>query len=366
MRILHVTHSLNIGGLERVVVDLAKEFGNRGHEVHICCLSDKEPLAAEAERAGAFVFSLNKEPGPAFGLPLRIAGEIRKRQVDVIHTHNAAGLIYGVTAALVSGARCIVHTEHGKEPESSQSKVRASAEKFLIGKTTRIVTVSEQLRKDLILEYDLPAGRIKVILNGINAERFRRPECREKTRLSMGIENGGVLIGHIARLVPLKNQKFLITIFGELKKIHPEVRLAIAGGGPLMNELRSFAEKERLSGDVLFLGERRDIPEILSALDLFILPSLTEGISITLLEAMAAGVPVVASRVGGNEEIIEHGRSGILISPDEPRAWIEHIGMLLRNESERIRLAEAAGGTVRKRFSTSAMAEEYEHVYLSK
>ncbi|HPL62317.1 MAG TPA: glycosyltransferase [Syntrophales bacterium] len=365
MRILHVTHSLNIGGLERVVVDLAKEFGNRGHEVHICCLSDKEPLAAEAERAGAFVFSLNKEPGPAFGLPLRIAGEIRKRQVDVIHTHNAAGLIYGVTAALVSGARCIVHTEHGKEPALSQNKIGKLTEKFLLGKTS-IVAVSEQLREDLVREYDLPAGRIKVVLNGINAERFRRPECREKARMSMGIENGGVLIGHIARLVPLKNQKFLIAIFGELKKIHPEVRLVIAGGGPLMNELRSFAEKERLSGDVLFLGERRDIPEILSALDLFILPSLTEGISITLLEAMAAGVPVIASRVGGNEEIIEHGRSGILISPDEPREWIEKIGILLRNQSERIRLAEAAGGTVRKRFSTSAMAEEYEHVYLSK
>jgi len=363
LRILHITHSLNIGGLERVVVDLAKEFSRRGHDVHICCLADKEPLAREAERAGVTVFSLNKAPGIAAGLPFRIAKTVRNQKYDVIHTHNEAGIIYGAFAAIISGMRCIVHTEHGKEPGYLEKNLLRLAERYLFGRANHIVAVSESLRVNLTRDYGLPCGRVKVILNGIAAKEFYRPECRKQARKRLGIENGGLLIGHIARLVPLKNQKFLISVFGELKKEYGKLKLVIAGDGPLMSELRSFAADCGLSGDVLLLGERSDIPEILSAFDLFMLPSLTEGISVTLLEAMAAGIPVVASRVGGNSEIVDDNRSGILIASGETEAWVRKLKILIDSAEERMRLAKAAQRAVRGNYSVEIMADRYERLY---
>lgn len=365
LRILHITHSLNIGGLERVVVDLAKGFKKKGCIVSICCLNGKEPLGAEAEKAGIKVFSLNKKPGIRWGIPFCIARIIREEGINVVHTHNEAGLIYGAAAAILAKISNIIHTEHGKEPNYDSKRILQIAEKLLLKKIKHVVAVSVDLKDKIISSTNIDKNKILVIHNGIDIESFQRSELREKMRMELGISPDSFVIGNIARMVPLKNHKFLITIFKELLKDFPKLKLVLVGDGLLKRELEIYSEEIGLSNSVIFLGERKDIAELLTAFDLFILPSITEGISITLLEAMASGIPIVASKVGGNPEIIENERTGLLIPLSENIRWIETIKSLIKNEDRRIELLKKAKDFVTGQFSIETMIENYEKIYIA-
>jgi sugar transferase (PEP-CTERM/EpsH1 system associated) len=364
LRILHIVHSLNVGGLERVVVDMAKGFRKNGHIVGICCLDGKEPLGGEAEKAEIKVFSLHKKSGIAWNLPIRIARIITNERYSMIHTHNEAGLIYGVLAALLAKVNNnIIHTEHGKEPDYDNNKKRKLAEKILLKKVKRVVTVSEELKKTIVRSSGIDKDRITVIQNGINIEKFHQPTFREETRRSLRIDPGDFVIGNISRMVPLKNHRFLISIFKELLKTYPKVKLILVGDGPQKSQLEIYSNEQGLSGSVIFLGERQDIPELLSICDLFVLPSLTEGICITLIEAMASGTPVVASKVGGNPEIIKNLETGFLIPLEDTSGWITTIKSLIQNPEIREKVSEEAIHSVTDRFSAARMLSEYEKLY---
>ncbi len=361
-RILHITHSLNVGGLERVVVDLASSFRNKGHAVGICCLDSKDPLGKKAEQAGVRVYALDKKPGLAWNLPLKITAIIKAEGYNVIHTHNEAGLLYGVPAALCSKANNIVHTEHGKEPEYDTKRFLKIAERILLKKTKRIVTVSEDLRRKMAAT-GVDLSRVNVIPNGIDIDEFWKPDVRDGKRRALGFSENDIVIGHIARLVPLKNQKFLIALFKGLFNENPTLKLVIVGDGPLNNELRSYARDIGLAKSIIFLGQRSDIAELLSSFDLFVLPSLTEGISITLIEAMAAGIPVIASDVGGNPELIQNGKTGLLVPLDSREKWHKTIQGLLADSTKRKTMAERAKTHVHERFSLKAMIDSYCKIY---
>jgi sugar transferase (PEP-CTERM/EpsH1 system associated) len=364
-RILHIVHSLNIGGLERVVVDLAACSLAEGYETAVCCLAEKGDLAAQAEDRGIRVFEMKKRKGIDPVLPFRIGSLLKKSPFDVVHTHNESGLLYGATGALLSGAENIVHTEHGKEPDYHEHRIRKITESILLKKVNHIVTVSGRLRGFLAAAAGMEPGRFTVILNGIDPERYRVNRPRDDMKRRIGIPPGCFVVGHIARLVPLKNQKFLLDLFDELKKERQNLRLIIIGSGPLKEELEAYSRRIGISNDVHFLGSRMDIPEILAAMDLFVLTSLTEGISMTILEAMAAGVPVVASLAGGNPEIIRDMVTGILIPLDSKEAWIRQISYLMDHESERSRIARNAGESVARHFSIATVSEKYSRLYES-
>lgn len=362
-RMLHITYSLNIGGLERVVVDLAKGLKKKGHIASICCLDGKVPLGEEAELAGIKVFSLNKKPGIALGLPFRLSKIITENGFNLIHTHNEAGLLYGAAAALLAGFANIVHTEHGKEPDYSNKKALHIAENLLLRKVKSVVAVSEDLKNKLVKSSGMSKNEILVISNGIDVENFYRPDCRDDKRRELGISSEFFVIGIVARLVPLKNHRFLFAIFRELLEGFANLKLIIVGDGPLRADLETFSKEMGISNAVVFLGERKDIAELLSAFDLFVLPSLTEGISITLLEAMASGTPVVASEVGGNSEVIENGNTGLLLPLDKPDEWISTIKSLIIGALKRKSLSEMAKTKIEERFSLRAMVDNYEKIY---
>ncbi len=363
LRILHITHSLNIGGLERVVLDLAKGFKKRGHIVGICCLDGKEPLGKEAEDEGIKVISLNKKPGITWSIPLRIAKIINEGKFNLIHTHNEAGLVYGVPAAFLARISNIIHTEHGKEPGYDDKNALKIAEKFLLKKVKHVVTVSHDLKKKIVASSRIDKSKVLVIPNGIDVEYFHQPQFREEKRKTYGIGQDDFVIGNIARMVPLKNHRFLISIFKQLVRDHPELKLILVGDGPIRHELKAYSESLGLSNSAIFLGERKDVAALLSIFDLFILPSLTEGISITLIEALAARIPVIASDVGGNSEIIENGKTGLLMPLDQTQSWIKAIRSLVESEEKRISLLGNAKTEVTKRFSLGRMIENYQKVY---
>jgi sugar transferase (PEP-CTERM/EpsH1 system associated) len=363
LRILHVVYSLNIGGLERVVIDLTKGFMKKGHIVSICCLNEKGVLGEELELEGIEMFSLGKRPGIAWNLPFRISKIIKKRHFNIIHTHNEGGLIYGATAALIARVPNIVHTEHGKEPGYEEKRILHMVEKVLHRKVKKVVAVSNDLR-DRIAESSRTNGkRIAMILNGIDVEKYYRPESRKENRILLGIGPESFVIGNVARLVPLKNHQFLLAVFRELLRDLPNLRMMIIGDGPLREDLESYSRKIGISKSVKFLGERQDVPDLLAAFDLFVLPSLTEGTSITLLEAMASGTPIVASRAGGNSQIIENRKTGLLLPLDKPKAWVATIKSLIVNPDKGRGLSEMAKVEVKERFSLKAMVENYEKIY---
>ena len=363
LRILHITHSLNVGGLERVVVDLAKGFKKRGHFVEICCLDGKEPMGEEAEKAGIKVFSLNKKPGITWGLPFRIAEIMKEEQINLVHTHNEAGLLYGVPAALKAQVTNIVHTEHGKEPGYENKKALKLAEKFLLKKVKHVVAVSKDMKDKLVTSSGINNDTVSVIHNGIDADNFYQPEHREAMRNALGIEHDDFVIGNIARMVPLKNHRFLITVFKELLKDLPNLKLVLVGDGLLSEELKTYSRDIGLSDSLLFLGERHDIAQLFSVFDLFVLPSLTEGTSMTIIEAMASGTPVVASKVGGNPEIIENGQKGLLIPLDNILTWANAIKFIIENDIKRKEISKFAKNMVKERFSLRSMVDNYEKVY---
>lgn len=362
-RVLHITHSLNVGGLERVVVDLTKGFRENGHIVGICCLDGKGVLGEAAEKTGISVISLNKRPGLVWQLPFRIAKVIKQGDFDIVHTHNESGLVYGATAAVIARASRLFHTEHGKEPEYLNKKALQSVERLLLRRTNRVVTVSEDLRRRMVNSSGLNDERIVTIRNGIDVEEFFHPEYRNEIRESLGIRTGSFLIGNIARLVSLKNHRFLLDVFSILLKECRQVRLVLVGDGPLREDLEDYAKKMGVWDSVLFLGERKDVPNLLAAFDLFVLPSLTEGLSITLLEAMASGTPVVASDVGGNPEIVEKGETGLLLPLGNTGEWIRCIKCLIEDPDKRKKFSERARVRVNKEFSLFAMVERYEEIY---
>jgi L-malate glycosyltransferase len=362
-RIIHITHSLEIGGLERVVLDLARGFRSKGHGVSLCCLDRKGELGEMAESEGFEVFSLGKKAGVDYQLPLRIRKIIKEWDFDIVHTHNEAGLVYGVPAALLSGRCNIVHTEHGKEPEYLGKKRLHAVERFLWSKVDHRVAVSEALRDEVCKNLKIEVERVLVIRNGIEVKKFVHPEGRLERRKALGIDKNSFVIGNVARLVHLKNHNFLLDVFREIEKEVSNIRLVVIGGGPLLEELKEHACKLGLSNSAVFLGERIDVEDLLCVFDLFALPSFTEGISITLLEAMAAGLPVVASDVGGNPEIVENDRTGLLIPVNNVSAWVHGIKMLIEDRQKREAFSVVGRTRVRQKFSLEAMLEGYGGIY---
>lgn len=364
LRILHIVHSLEIGGLERVVVDLAASFQARGHRTAICCLADGGPLAETAEKSGVIVCALKRRPGIDWRTVRKVPGLIRAGGYDVVHTHNAAGFLYGAVGAKLAGVRNIVHTEHGKEPDYQSRRALKLLERMVMPRVVdHLVSVSPALCNEIAASTGLRRESIHVIFNGIDYRLYRKPFCRRDVLAGLGLTPECFVIGNIARLVPLKNHLFLIRVAAELIKRGKRLKVVIVGDGPLGEQLRKAAAESGIGEHVLFTGARTDIPELLSAFDLFALPSLTEGISITLLEAMAAAVPCAASDVGGNSEIIRDRSMGRLLPLNDLSAWVEELDRLIEDGSERKRIGASGSDFIESNFGLDAMAGKYGRLY---
>ena len=203
-----------------------------------------------------------------------------------------------------------------------------------------------------------------MIPNGIDVKHFYQPDGREEKRNTLGIRSDTFVIGNIARMVPLKNHRFLMNVFRELIALCPEVKLLLVGDGPLRMELESYANHMGLSRSIVFLGERKDTAELLSTFDVFVLPSLAEAMGIVLMEAMASGIPVVASKTGGIPEVVENGKTGLLVELNTIK-WVETIRRIIEGDLRTRDMTEGARFAANERFSVETMIENYEKAYSS-
>ncbi len=360
-----IIFNLETGGAEMLVLELAKKINRDLFEVSVCSIENMGSLKEELAKSRINTFFLDKKPrGFDIKVIFRLIRILRKEKIDVIHTHNLFTLIYALPASLIAGTPIKVHTEHSYNYFITSRKRRLIA-KILFKIVNKIIGVCDDVSNFLLDEMRTNPNKTFTILNGIDIDKFFIPECCSilKNKDKLGFKENDFIIGTIGRLERVKNHKLLILAFKEGLRIEKNLRLLIVGEGSLREELVKLTENLSISEYVKFTGNRKDIPDLLNIMDLFILPSLSEGHSIALLEAMAAKKPIIASDVGGNKEIIKNGINGILFSNFDEATIAKEILNLHNDEKKRKRIAEEAYNSVKIHFSLREMVRAYENIY---
>lgn len=363
MKITHVVENLERGGLERVVVDLATMQHQAGHDCKVVCLFGAGALAPELRRQGIPVHACGKGAGMDVRALLRLRSLLRTRRDGVVHTHNAT-VHYHAALALFGLAPCrLLNTRHGMGAEDRSSR-RERLYRLSMPLTDGVAAVCEAAR-DRFQSYGLrPPGGIEVVRNGIRVERFKpsSPALREQLVAELGFARGTRLIGTVGRLNVVKDQANLIQALARLQE-QGDVALVLVGDGPLRSELERCAREAGVATRVRFLGDRDDVHRLLPGLDLFALPSRSEGYSIALLEAAASALPIVATDVGGNAEIVRHGVTGELAPPGDTEALASALSRVLADEAAAERMRIAARDWALREASLQSMARRYMDFY---
>jgi len=356
--VAQVVLNLDVGGLERVVIDLVNHLDRARFQPVVFCLGDGGVLQDRVRDAGCPVHAFNKGPGVSASLPLRMQAAIRDAAVDVVHCHNVPALLYGAVASRLAGKGSVVYTPHGVESATNPQVAWYRR----LGLIERIVAVSEDARSLSISASGFAPGATETVPNGIDVDAYAAADAAG-VRASLGIDVGIPVIGIVARLAPEKDHKLLLEAMATLRRSIDPVVLLVIGGGELRVELEARAAELALDGCVRFLGMRSDVSELLAALDVFVLSSRTEGMSVTLLEAMAAARPIVATDVGGNAEVVRDGDTGLIVPPGDATALAKALASILRDPGAARRMGERGRERVVADFSVKVMAKRYEDVY---
>ncbi len=357
MKVLHLLHSLNTGGAERLVLNLCRKLAEHQKVTpFVCALTKGGDLAPEFSKMGIPVFSLNRHPHLDFGLALKIRELILKNSIDILHTHNVGPWIYG-TLGKTGLSKKHVHTEHSNVIDNDQSYV----ERFLSYFTNVVICDSHAVANVMLTRQKINPGKIKVILNGVDVDApFMSKDGALKEEL--GFEEK-LVIGTVARLDPIKDHKGLISAFILVKEKFPDAFLLLVGDGPMRKELESLIHQKGLSESVMITGMVSDVKQYLHLMDIFVLSSFSEGLSMALLEAMAHGRPVVATHVGGNPEVVVDQETGLLTPPNDPKGLAEAMLWMLSNRERAAEMGRNGRERVVREFSIDKMVMEYEQIY---
>ena len=366
--IAHVIYRLAIGGLENGLVNLLNRMPADRFRHTVVCLAGVTEFRRRIERADVEIYSVDKRPGKDLGAYLRMWRLLRRLRPALVHTRNL-GTIDMQWIALAARVPCRVHGEHGWEAAdpNGQSKRALRIRRSCRRAIHRYVAMSQDIGAWLKASVGVPATRIEQIYNGVDMERFR-PDGPLPADLPWSQAAPSFIVGTVGRLDRVKNQLVLLNAFAQLVAESPAerrnaFRLLIAGDGPMAAELRARAAELRVDDLVWMAGAREDVPQLMRALDVFVLPSMNEGISNTILEAMSSARAVIAARVGGNPELIQDDITGVLYHDREPDGLLS----ALRRYRDTPGLAAAHGtagrARVRERFSIQAMVNRYTDFY---
>jgi sugar transferase (PEP-CTERM/EpsH1 system associated) len=311
------------------------------------------------------VHALGKRPGFDVKAIARLTALVRRLRPDVLHSRNWSAFD-AVLAGRLAGVPTLVHGEHGREIADPHglNRRRNVLRRLCAPLVSRFVTVSDDLHRWLVATVGIPAGKVETIHNGVNLEGFVH-ESREAGRRALGLPAGLTVIGTVGRLDPVKDQAGLIDAFGLLPDPRRQLALVIVGDGPCRMPLEALARRPDVAGRVRLLGERADVPLLLQGFDLFVLPSIAEGMSNTLLEAMASGLPVVATRTGGNPELVEDGVTGTLVPVGDRPALAAALHRYVADPHLLALHGKASRQRAVDSFSLDRMARRYAQLYRS-
>lgn len=367
VRLLHLADTADLGGGETYLFLLADRLSRDRYVLSVFCPSEGL-LPQRLRKIGIPVvpFEIPKLLSPA--ALVRLIRLFQQHRPDIVQSHGARTNLYATLAGRWARVPIIVCTIHNSLYDYPISSIRRSlyllGERLTFALSDRTICVADALAHDLTKRSGRDPRKIQVIRNGVDLEAFDPKTVDGSTvRREFGLEKDIPLIGIVGRMTPQKGHMDLLTALVQIKAVVPTVKVLIVGDGPLRAELVQFTRSRSLEDRCIFAGMREDIPAIIGALDVVALPSLSEGLPFVLLEAMAMGKPVVATRINGVREVVEDGVTALLIPPREPAMLAGAISALLINQELRSRLAAAARQLVERRFSLDRMIQEVMALY---
>lgn len=367
--VLHLLHKFTFGGTERVIVNLVNHATEKSKN-YICSFCDADSdFLKELSCPNQVVYSLNKAEGNNFSIPFRISSFCRQHHIDIIHSLGWGTYVEGLLAAKFLGKRRkFILSFRGKTMEDTLGipKRRIFAQRLLSNLCDAILAPSEESRKEYSRDICIKPDKIQVIYNGIDVNRFRLNRSERIKEIGGVFDFGSddIVIGSVARFDPVKNMGVLVKAFSKIEKTSlGPVKLLLVGDGPDLPGIQKMAFDLGLRDRVVFTGMRRDIPDCLGMMDIYVQPSRFEGMPNSVLEAMASGLPVVATNVGGVREIVEDGKTGFLVDVDNEAGLIRAIELLVRHPDRRRQMGADGRKRVISRFSISTMVSDYEDLY---
>ena len=362
-KIMHVVLSMQVGGAERLVYDMVRYPAFADNKPIVCCLDTIGELGEKLLQDGYQVWCKGRNPGLDLSVVSWLRDIIRNEKIDVIHAHQYSPLFYTVPAALLSGRKKVVYTEHGRFYPERKSWKRWLFNPLLAMGIDHLVSISEATAHAMNKYDNFPLSVIKVIHNGIDCS-LMNPEVDKKVkRQELGLDDSCRLIGTAGRLNSIKNIAMMLRGFKLVLKKVPDTYLVIAGQGDEKERLQALAVELKVVERVKFIGLRFDLPDIYPLFDVFLLTSFTEGISVTLLEAMASGVPAVVTDVGGNREIVLDGKSGYLVPIDDDALLAQKVVVLLEDSVLPTQMGSVAKQRILEYFSVDGMISGYRQLY---
>ncbi|MBL7069002.1 MAG: glycosyltransferase [Candidatus Omnitrophica bacterium] len=358
IKILYLIWSLEPGGAERVVIDLARNINRKHFEPYVCCINKPGSLSCELTSIGIPVLHLDKKTKVDPLALLRLISIMRRYDFDMIHTHMFTSNLWGRLAGFFASKKFVIITEHSTE--EWKRAYHFLIDRALLPLTKKAIFVTEKVLEFYKEKIHIPEKMSFVCNNGVDTSRLRITNTRKEVRDSLGISMDSFLIGAVGRLAAPKNFQNLLKA---LSKIKDGVETVIVGDGPEREDLVRMRDNLGLSGTVKFLGVRSDIGNILNAIDILVVPSKREGLSLTILEAMSMGVPVIATDVGGNSECVINGKTGFLVPSEAPEALGRAILKAVSDKKILTAMGNRAKKLFKSRFTVDSMIKTHENVY---
>ncbi|MGK3992140.1 glycosyltransferase [Sorangium sp. So ce1024] len=363
--IAHVLSSFQVGGAEQVVVDLAGLQREAGHEVMVVGIdmNPDGPRADQLRARGVAVHMVPKRPGFDLRLPGKLAAFFAKHGVSIVHSHNQLPLIYATAAGRLHRVP-VCHTLHGAVfDQGRRAWLRHMAAKL----ADAHVAVSQSTADFMLKHNEVPVSKLHVVLNGIDLSRFRPDAAaRARIRAELGIPQDAWVAGAVGRLSQVKNHALLLraaAAAGVLSGDSDNARLLLVGDGPEAAPLRALAEELGIGDRVVFAGERHDVPELLSSIDVFVLSSSSEGLPLSMVEAMATGLPVLSTAVGGIPALVSDGETGFLVPSGDVDALGAKLAVLKADPGQARAMGKQGRQLALARYSAERMMASYMDIY---
>jgi len=360
----HVLHRLDRAGAEVLAAALARRLQDRYRFVFLC-LDGVGPLGEQLADEGFPIIDLKRRPGLDRSVARRINQAVRDHRIDLLHAHQYTPFFYAALSRRLSASPSILFTEHGRHYPDQRKLKRVFANRLLLKTSDRVTAVGHFVKRALIDNEGIAEDRIEVIHNGIDPADFpvADPDVRARARKLLGVDERTPLVMQVARFHPVKDHETAMRAFARVIDTIPNARLCLIGDGEQRQAIEAMSAELAIRDHVLFMGVREDVAELLPAADVFTLSSLSEGISVTLLEAMAAGLPIVTTEVGGNPEVVEHNTTGLLSPRRDFRALAENFTTLLNDPAKCKSFGDAGRAKLLSRFTQEKMHHGYISLY---
>jgi glycosyltransferase involved in cell wall biosynthesis len=362
--ICHVIHALGVGGAE-VLVDQMIRRMQKDFRCIVAVLDEIGEIGNRLQEDGFIVEHLHRQPGIDRGCATRLRQFADREGAEILHAHQCTPFFQAMLSRGLTGRRPVVFTEHGRHFPDTPSRKRAIVNRMLLKRCDRLFGCGAAVRQALINNEGLPESRVEVIYNGVDLKALSKPTAgaRERIRAEFGYSANDFVVVQVARLHELKDHQTALKAVDEARHKIPGLRLLLAGDGDQRSAIKQTIRERGLDQTVTLAGTRKDIADLLSASDVFLLSSISEGIPLTVIEAMAARRPVVSTAVGGLPEIIEHGVSGMLAPSGDASSLAASLVQLYQNADLRNQMAEVAAGRAQEKFSLQGMLNSYRDVY---